>query len=218
MPEYQNEQLLGLWLDNQLDARQRAEFERRCIEDAQFSAQVEAANLFTVQAQNYREQDVPQWDRTAMFNESAPTRWWHWQGLSAASMALSAVAIVLVLSGFQLRVDDGSVTLSFARQPSSQEIERLVNDKLQDYQHNQQVVLNNFTQALQQQQLDASSQLTQYLLASSRQERREDFAELIKFINEQRSDDQLFYARQLNQLQQNIYNNPLQPELNSSQE
>jgi hypothetical protein len=59
-----------------------------------------------------------------------------------------------------------------------------------------------------QQQMDASTQLTQYLLGASRKERREDFAELIKYVNEQRGDDQLFYARQLNKLQKDIYAKP----------
>jgi len=69
-------------------------------------------------------------------------------------------------------------------------------------------VLTAFTQSLQEQQLSTSTQLTNYLLASSRQERKEDFGELIKFINEQRSDDQVYFARQLNQLQQEIYDAP----------
>jgi dTDP-D-glucose 4,6-dehydratase len=70
------------------------------------------------------------------------------------------------------------------------------------------LALTNYTQTMQQQQMDTSTQLTQYLLGASRKERREDFAELIKYVNEQRGDDQLFYARQLNKLQQDIYANP----------
>ncbi|AGH43645.1 hypothetical protein [Paraglaciecola psychrophila] len=40
-----------------------------------------------------------------------------------------------------------------------------------------------------------------------------EFAELIKYVNEQRSDDQLFYVYQLNKLQQDIC---AQPELMGS--
>jgi hypothetical protein len=57
---------------------------------------------------------------------------------------------------------------------------------------------------MQKQQLQTSTQLTEYLLTSNRQERREDFAELLKFVNQQRYDDQIFYARQLNDLQDEI--------------
>lgn len=218
MPKYQNEQLLGLWLDGQLTAQQRQEFEQRCVDDEAFAQQVATANMFNLHTQHYVEQEVPQWDRDSSFSSTPKNKWWQWQGLSGLSLAMSLVAIVMVVSGLQIRMDEGAMTISFAAKQSDQQIERLVNDKLQAYQQNQQLALNNFTQTMQQQQLDASSQLTQYLLSSSRKERREDFAELIKFINEQRTDDQMFYARQLNQLQQDIYTNPAQPGLNSSKE
>ncbi|KXI26980.1 hypothetical protein [Paraglaciecola hydrolytica] len=222
MPKYQNEQLLGWWLDGQLNVQQREEFEQRCLDDEAFAQQVASANMFSLHAQHYVEQEVPRWDRASTFSAPEKAKWWQWQGLSGLSIALSVVAMVMVLSGLQIKVDDGSLTVSFAAKQSHQDIERLVNDKLQDFQHSQQqtqqLALTNFTQTMQQQQLDASSQLTQYLLSSSRKERREDFAELIKFINEQRSDDQLFYARQINQLQQDIYTDPAQSGLNSSKE
>lgn len=218
MPSNQNEQLLGLWLDGQLNQEQRLAFEQRCVEDGSFAQQVEAANIFNLHAQQYVDQAVPDWNRAATFAPVEKAPWWHWQGLSGLSIAMSVMAMVMVVTGFQVRIDEGAVMISFADKPSNQQIERLVNDKLQLYQQEQQVAMNRFTQSLQQQQLDTSSQLTQYLLTSSRKERREDFAELIKFINEQRSDDQLFYARQLNQLQQDMYNNPAQSGLNSSKE
>lgn len=218
MPKYQNEQLLGWWLDGQLTAPQRQEFEQRCIDDEAFAQQVATANMFNLHAQHYVDQEVPHWDRDSSFSFTPKNKWWQWQGLSSLSLAMSLVAMVMVVSGLQIRMDEGAMTISFAAKQSEQQIERLVNDKLQAYQQNQQLALNNFAQTMQQQQLDASSQLTQYLLSSSRKERREDFAELIKFINEQRTDDQLFYARQLNQLQQDIYTNPAPTGLNSSKE
>jgi ribosomal protein L11 methylase PrmA len=121
----------------------------------------------------------------------------------------------MVLSGMQVKMEEGAMTISFAGKQSSAEIERLVNEKLESFEQKQQLALTHYRDAMQQQQLDTSTQLTQYLLTSSRQERREDFAELIKFINQQRSDDQLFYARQFNELQQE-YSNPAQSGVNSS--
>ncbi|MDP5029337.1 MAG: hypothetical protein NWQ54_21430 [Paraglaciecola sp.] len=218
MPDVTNEQLLALWLDGRLNAQQRLMFEQRCVDDEVFAQQVEAANNITVHAQHFIEQDVPHWDRAASFTEVKNTPWWHWQGLSGLSIAMSVAAMLMVVTGLQIKVDDGALTISFADNQSQLQIERLVEDKLQEYKTEQQLAMNRFTQSLQQQQLDASSQLTQYLLTSSRKERREDFAELIKFVNEQRSDDQLFYARQLNQLQQDIYTNPAQSGLNSNKE
>ena len=213
MPTYKNEAdensvLLGLWLDGQLSELQRQQFEQRCVDDSLFAEQVEVANMMNVKAESYQPQSVPHWDRPSTFDGIEKGKWWRWQGLSSLSFAVSMLAIVMVLSGMQVRMDDGAMTISFAAKQSSQEIDRLVADRLGEFQQNQQVVLNNYTQIMQQQQLDASTQLTSYLLSSSRQERREDFAELIKFVNEQRSDDQTFYARQLNKLQKDIYTNP----------
>jgi hypothetical protein len=132
--------------------------------------------------------------------------------LPSLSFATSMLAIVMVLTGLQVRTDEGAMTISFAGKQAekqrSQEIEKLVNDKLAEFQTTQQLALTNYTQTMQQQQMDTSSQLTQYLLGASRKERREDFAELIKYVNEQRGDDQLFYVRQLNKLQQDIYAQP----------
>ena len=51
-----------------------------------------------------------------------------------------------------------------------------------------------------QQQMQMNTQLARHLLDSSRSERREDFADLIKHLNQQREDDQVFFARQLNNL------------------
>lgn len=216
MPELSNEQLLALWLDGKLSEQQHQVFARRCVEDQQFAEQVETATLLGLKADNFTPQTVPEWNRTATFTASEKTPWWQKSGLTMVSFALSVFAVVLVVSGFQIRSDVNGVTISFASQPTNQSIEKLVDEKLNVFQQNQQLVLHDFSQALQQQQLDTSSQLTQYLLTSSRKERREDFAELIKFVNEQRNDDQLFYARQINQLQQDMYTNPLPTGSNSS--
>lgn len=203
-----NEQLFDLWVDQQLNEQQRIEFERRCLEDQAFSKQVETFNMFSMQTEHYQSDEVPSWDRDSTFVMPEKPKWWQWQGLPTLSFATSMCAIVMVLSGLQVRSDDGALTISFANKQSQQEIDRLVNDRLTEFQENQQLALTSYTQSMQQQQLDTSTQLTQYLLGASRQERREDFAELIKYVNEQRGDDQLFYARQLNKLQKDIYAKP----------
>lgn len=217
MPKLDNAELLALWLEDGLSGAQRAEFETRCAEDIEFASQVEAANLMQMQSETYESQEVPDWHRENTFdsevyqhsklNESQPAKraWWQWQGLPAMSLGTSMLAIVMVLSGLQINTENGAMTISFSQGYDTNKVEQLVNNKLQQYQQNQQLALNTFAQTLQRQQLDASTQLTQYLLTSSRQERKEDFAELIKFVNQQRGDDQLFYVRQLNKLQQDIY-------------
>tara|TARA_R110002167_G_C12538661_1_gene639776 strand:- start:124 stop:786 length:663 start_codon:yes stop_codon:yes gene_type:complete len=206
--ELSNEQLFGLWADQQLNEQQRSEFEQRCIEDQAFAKQVETYNMFSMHSELYHSDEVPSWDRASTFVMPEKSKWWQWQGLPTLSFATSMLAIVMVLTGLQVRTDEGAMTISFAGKQSEQEINRLVNDRLAEFQETQQLALTNYTQTMQQQQMDTSTQLTQYLLGASRKERREDFAELIKYVNEQRGDDQLFYARQLNKLQQDIYAKP----------
>lgn len=203
MSKYDNEQLLGLWLDDELDETQRQEFEQRCIDEPLFSQQVEVANMLRLRADNYKTQDVPRWDKEQTFVMPQTKRSWDW--LPGVSFATSLLAIVIVLTGTQMQFKDGEVRLSFGNQQAEQTLTQILDSRLDEFKQNQQAALTLYAQSLQQQQLDTSNQLTSYLLTSSRTERREDFAELIKFVNEQRSDDQLFYARQLNKLQQNIY-------------
>jgi hypothetical protein len=211
--ELNNEQLFGFWIEGQLNEQQRHEFEQRCLEDQAFAKQVETFNLFSMHSEHYQSDEVPSWDRDSTFNMPDKVKWWQWQGLPTLSFATSVLAIVMVLMGLQVRTHEGAMTISFAGKQSQQEIDRLVNDRLAKFQETQQLALTNYTQTMQQQQMDTSTQLTQYLLGASRKERREDFAELIKYVNEQRGDDQLFYVRQLNKLQQDIY---AQPELTGS--
>jgi hypothetical protein len=210
--ELSNEQLFGLWVEQQLNKQQQNVFEQRCLDDKTFAKQVEMFNMFSMQSEHYQSDEVPSWDRASTFNMPEKIKWWQWQGLPTLSFATSMLAIVMVLTGLQVRTDDGAMTISFAgkyrEQQSEQEIDKLVDVKLAEFQKTQQLALTNTTQTMQQQQMDTSTQLTQYLLGASRKERREDFAELIKYVNEQRGDDQLFYVRQLNKLQQDIYAKP----------
>jgi hypothetical protein len=211
--ELNNEQLLGLWVEGQLNEQQRHKFEQRCVEDHAFAKQVETFNVFSMHSKYYRSHEVPSWDRDSTFNMLGNVKWWQWQGLPILSFATSILAIVMVLTGLQVRTHEGAMTISFAGKKSQLVSDQLVNDRLSEFQEVQQLALTNYTQTMQQQQMDTSTQLTQYLLGASRKERREDFAELIKYVNEQRGDDQLFYVRQLNKLQQDIY---AQPELTGS--
>lgn len=208
MPEQDKSELFAAWLEQNLSDQQRREFEHLCVEDAEFAAQVAAATQITMRVQSYDSEPPPDWDRESTFTLRRSAKWWQWQPLPAISMACSIVAIVMVISGFQLSVSDAGVIVSFQSGVEEKQIEQKLDQRLIEFQQQQQQTLANYAQSLQQQQLDASTQLTNYLLASSRQERREDFGELIKFINEQRQDDQIFYARQLNQLQQELYSEP----------
>ncbi|GGZ46723.1 hypothetical protein [Paraglaciecola chathamensis] len=227
MSSYDNAELLALWLEDNLTPEQRTIFEQRCVQDDDFAQQVEAASTIKLHADGYQDFDVPQWDRDKTFDcqergssqeransqervdsrnpfeYSARRQRWAW--LPSVSFAMSALAIVLVLTGTQVSLTSGELRIRFGHEQSQLAMSKLIDSKLDTFKQNQQEAFSLYAQTLQQQQLESASQLTNYLLTSSRKERREDFAELIKFVNQQRSDDQLFYARQLNQLQQDVY-------------
>jgi hypothetical protein len=206
--ELNNPLLFGLWVEQQLNEQQRHQFELRCLQDPTFAKQVETFNMFSRQSEHYQSNEVPTWDRVSTFDMPDKDKWWQWQGLPSLSFVTSVLAIVMVLTGLQVRTHDGAMTISFESKQSESEIDRLMNNRLAEFQKTQLLALTLTTQKMQQQQMDTSTQLTQYLLGASRKERREDFAELIKYVNEQRGDDQVFYARQLNKLQQDIHAKP----------
>lgn len=203
-PEY----LFGQWLDNALTEDERRTFEALCVSDAEFAAQVATATQLNVAAEQFSAPPLPAWDKNATFIAPDKPKWWQWQGLPVVSMAMSAAAMVMVLSGFSVQVEDGRMTMGFGqvqpKGPTEAEVAALVAERINDYQQANQAMFTQYVNALQQQQQDSSTQLAQYLLTSSRQERREDFAELVQFINQQRDDDQRYYARQLTQLQREI--------------
>ncbi|WP_100656012.1 hypothetical protein [Alteromonas flava] len=203
--EEQKSELFAAWLDDRLSDQQRQAFERLCIEDEEFSSRVASANLLSNLSDNYVASSVPQWDKQSTFTNAQHTPWWQSPKLSLTSLACSAFAIVLTLSNVQVSVSEGTLSVGIADALNDSELNALVEQRIQAYQASNQAMFAQYVDALNQQQQESSVKLAEYLLSSSRQERREDFAELVKFINEQRSDDQVFYARQLNNLQQEIY-------------
>ncbi|WP_416305457.1 hypothetical protein [Neptunicella sp. SCSIO 80796] len=202
------EQQFELWLEGKLNAAERQEFEQQCQTDPVMAERLATAKIARQQVQAYQTREVPRWDAAATFaTSSEPRGWFQWQG--SLSFGLSILAICMVLFKVEIQVTDGAMTLSFAGKQQQQQVEKLVNDKLDQFQQNQQLALADFSQTMQDQQKLNNAQLTNYLLTSNREERREDFVELIKFVNEQRSDDQLFFAKQINKLQDDIYANPV---------
>ena len=198
------EWLLAAWLENRLTQKERQEFESLCQEDSEFAAQVELANQSIMLAQDYEPVPVPNWDKDASFLAPPKVSWWQWQGFPVASMAMSIFAVCLVVFNIEFRFEDNGMMISFAGQNEQQKLEQMVDAKMQILEQRQAESIDAYVDELREDQLVATTQLTNFVLQSSRTERKEDFAEFIRFINEQRSDDQQFYARQLNQLQQDL--------------
>jgi len=199
------EKLLALWIEGNLDGSEQATFDKLYHGDDAFRARVDSARWAKQQAQVYPQQSVPHWHRPSLPRVSGNDgSWWARSGMATLSMAMSLMAVALVLLRVQVQWQDDSLTLSFAGKGTEQEIQHQVDSRLAEYQVQQKQFLTDFADHIRDQQKLANTQLTNYLLKSSRTERREDFAELIKYVNQQRADDQVFYAKQLNKLQQKL--------------
>ncbi|MDF2176977.1 hypothetical protein P2G88_01750 [Aliiglaciecola sp. CAU 1673] len=197
--------LFSLYLEGRLTSAQQAEFDALCEQDEALAARVATAGWVKTQAEQYQEQPVPSWDPARIMPRvSTGQRWWQWSGMAPLSMAMSVFALALILLRVEVLWQNDSLTISFAGKGRQMEIEQQVASQLADFKTQQESLLVQRVKDWREEQQQVNSQFATYLLSASRTERREDFAELIKYVNEQREDDQLFYARQLNQLQDEI--------------
>jgi biopolymer transport protein ExbD len=211
-PDHTNQALIIAWVNNSLTQEQKAIFSKKYAQDSVFAAAADNASVLAGSASDFVAPPVPDWNKTQLFPAKNKSSWFQWQGFPALACALSAVAIVLVFTGLPNK-DNGK--LLTAQTPSNVDAEQLsslveeqvrvqVKQQREMYQEANQVLFKEYAQSLAAQQQQTSAELTQYLLTSSREARKQDFAELLQFINDQRIDDQRFYARQFSKLQDEI--------------
>jgi len=81
-------------------------------------------------------------------------------------------------------------------------IAALVEQKLQTFASEQQVVLANYAADIKVKQQDNNLQLASYIMGASRQERKEDITEFINYVNDQRKDAQFEQTMKFNQIEQ----------------
>ena len=210
---HEKEALLAAFLEGTLTQNRRDQFDALCQSDSDFAQRVDAASVIKNSADKFASPATPQWDKSStFFEQTASKSKASWFSLSSMAMATSACALVAVLSGAQLSFDQNSIALTFSATQTKKDVDTLVAEKVatalgeqrEYYQQVNQTLFKEYAQALSTQQQRSSAELTQYLLASSREERKEDFAELLTFINDQRIDDQRFYAQQFSSLQDEI--------------
>lgn len=173
----------------------------------------QTARLIQHQVELSGEQPVPHWDRAAAFSREK-TPFWQWQGLSALSMAFSMFAIALVLFKVELEFQNGGLLLSFSGSNTAAQdarVEAMVEQKLQSFAQEQQVVLANYAADISTKQQDNNLQLASYIIGASREERQEDISDFIQYINEQRKDERLEQQLKNQQFEQAIkYRNSYQ--------
>lgn len=162
-------------------------------------------------ADEWQTQDVPQWQREATFRVAKQTklRWWQRAWLPVTSFACSALALALVLGNTQIISNDHGVTVRFGGSVTdSQAVEQLLAQRLNEYAAAQQIALVNYGVTLRNDMREdmnvANQQLVNYVIAANREERNDDMADLIRYVNAQREDDQVFFANQIQQISEDL--------------
>ncbi|WP_282145428.1 hypothetical protein [Alteromonas stellipolaris] len=215
-PDHTNEALIIAWVNNSLTQEQKATFSKKYAQDSVFAAAADNASLLAGSASEFVAPPLPDWNKAQLFPAQDKSSWFQWQGFPALACALSAVAIVLVFTGMPNKDNGKSLAAQAPNNVDAEQLSNLVAEQVrvqvqqqviqqrEMYQEANQVLFKEYAQSLATQQQQTSADLTQYLLASSREARKQDFAELLQFINDQRIDDQRFYARQFSKLQDEI--------------
>ncbi|WP_085298185.1 hypothetical protein [Cognaticolwellia mytili] len=214
----EQEQAFANWLDGksddaELNDKLNDEMNKELNADSSWQKRKDTAHFIEHQIAMSSEVDVPTWDRASAF-KSDKVPFWQWRGLPAMSMAFSMFAMALVLFKVELIMQDDGILLSFAgsnAQQQDKKIAKLVDEKLQGFAQEQQVVLANYAADIKVQQQDSNLQLASYIIGASRQEREEDISDFIQYINAQRKDDALDQKIKYQQLEQAIkYNKTYQ--------
>jgi len=206
--ELKQEQAFADWLDGKSE-------DCSLTDETQWQQRKNTVNAIEHQVAMSSDEKVPAWDRASGFENNKKSLW-QWQGLPALSLAFSIFAIALVLFKVELVVQDNGVLLSFAgnsTQLQEQKLAKLVDERLQSFAQEQQVVLANYAADIKVKQQDNNLQLASYIMGASRQERKEDIGDFIQYINAERKDEMLEHKIKYQALEQAIkYNKAYQRE------
>jgi len=215
-----SEKAFEKWLDRsdlvEDEQSQQVQSNTNTNEETVWQERLKTAQTVEHQVSLEAEHKVPHWDRSAAF-ESDKSPWWQWGGLPAMSMAFSMFAMALVLFKVELVMKDDGVLLTFAGSTQAQinqvsysqeEINVLVDakvdQKLQRFASEQQVILANYVADIKVKQQDSNLQLASYLIGATRKERKEDMGDFVQYINDQRADDSLDNKIKFQQLENEI--------------
>jgi len=200
------EQKFAQWLEGKTSQPNHQTKDEDFADEKLWHQRMLAANRLAHHVDVTPEYDVPNWDRSAAF-ESDKKPWWQWSALPAMSLAFSCFAIALVLLKVELVIKPEGVMLSFADSHQASQDERvaqLVDQKLQAFASEQQVVLANYASDVTVKQQESNLQLASYIMGASRQERKEDINDFIQYINAERADEQFDQKMKFKQLEQAI--------------
>lgn len=182
--------IFDTWLDT---GELSASNEKLLQQDPVFSQMYKNARQWHSQEIEYKETEVPQWNKEQTFFEkpSAKGTGFNLNWLNGAMLAMSFVLCTLVVTQAQLDISNEGVSITFNQA-----------DK-------QALQFNELKHMLSQIQKDNSQQawkMAQQAIDTGRIERREDINTLITYLKEQRNQDQTLIKLQLNDLAEQVEN------------
>ncbi len=158
-----------------------------------------------------RAEDVPEWPREATFRASREARlaWWQRPLLPLASFACSMLAVIAVVTQLQVQVTEQGFNVRFGSGLDEQQLQAAVDEQMAILTAKQQLQLANYAENLRQDfstdLAAANQQLVSYVLTTNRTERQQDMEDLIRYVNAQREDDQVYLAHQLAQVTDELF-------------
>ncbi|RUO58706.1 hypothetical protein [Pseudidiomarina insulisalsae] len=161
-------------------------------------------------ADETRGEAVPEWPRELTFRATREPklRWWQRPLLPVASLACSALALLAIVSQLQVQVTDNGFNVHFGGGLTEQQLQAAVAEQMTTYKAQQQLQMADYAANLREDFRDdvaaANQQLVNYVLTTSRSERQQDMEDLIRYVNAQREDDQVYFAYQLSQVTEQL--------------
>ncbi|MEH8018748.1 hypothetical protein MN202_16015 [Rheinheimera muenzenbergensis] len=191
-----NQQIFEHWLEGKISAEHCAQ---QLQHDPLWYSRLQNALAVQADARIPQFDAMPAADSSALFasqwqRPAAKRSWW-----PQVSLALSCAAMLISLSPAQLRLQNGSLTLSWHN--SQAEVEAAVSSALTAYQQQQQQWL---AQQLDFQQQNTSSQLVllkDYLQDELKRDQRSDMLQLVEYLNQQRQSDWQYWQENYQPMQ-----------------
>jgi hypothetical protein len=168
--------------DGHLDAAQIADLKHR-LESEQCNECLEILEnhlLLSELSHDWQEQEMPEWNRTQHIIKPIQKER-HWTNF--ASIALSTMAIVLVLSQFQIHTTDHGILFSFAGQGQERIIEQRVESTLKRIQSQQKEYIDAKLVNFNNEQAAKNLQLINAVVELNRTERRQEMVKFVHFLD-----------------------------------
>lgn len=145
--------------------------------------------------------EVPQWRKDKGFEQYlAKPSWWQNQGTSLVALSFSIFACLIMLFDVRLVNTNNGRELVINDQSQQSWLEQQF---VQLAEQNNQFINSRMDDLIAKQQ-DDTAQLASYLVANSRLERKEDIADVVRVIQQQRQDDMRYLRQQFSDVNYNL--------------